>query len=168
MEEALLSSVLEDKAACCAKSPPSFSPHSPPFSLIPPFLPPFAIALGLGARVGCWRRGWPFLGIQELSQGVGPSKSWVRAGSYFHSGQPMAAKGTSHGHDQGLRWPQQALGDRMAKDSLIRLDSSPRGLLSLEPSGELRRQSSQGWLSHRPHRDTWLCGSGRPAQREPC
>ena len=70
----------------------------------------------------------------------------------------MAAKGTSHGHDQGLRWPQQALGDKMAKDSLIRLDSSPRGLLSLEPLGELRR-SSQSWLSHwspQGHLAPWL------------
>lgn len=58
----------------------------------------------------------------------------------------MAAKGTSHGHDQGLRWPYQALGDRMAKDSLIKFDSSPRGLLSLKPSGELRRLGSQSWL----------------------
>lgn len=89
------------------------------------FLPPFAIARGSGARVGCWRKGQPFPGVQELSQGVGPSKSWERAGSHFHSGQPMAAKVTSHGHDQGLRWPQQALGDRMAEDSLIRPDSSP-------------------------------------------
>lgn len=71
----------------------------------------------------------------------------------------MAAKGTSYGHDQGLRWPQQALGDRMAKDSLIRLDSSPRGLLSLEPSGELRRQGGQSWLCHwspQGHLAPWL------------
>lgn len=85
----------------------------------------------------------------EVSQGVGSSKPWVRAGSYFHSRQPMAAKGTSHGHVQGLRWPLQAPGDRIAKDSLIRLDSSPQGLLSLEPLGELRRQGSQSWLGHR-------------------
>lgn len=47
----------------------------------------------------------------------------------------------------------------MAKDSLIRPDSSLQGLLSLEPLGELRRQGSQGWLSHQSpqgHLAPWL------------
>lgn len=47
----------------------------------------------------------------------------------------------------------------MAKDSLIRLDSIPQGLLSSEPLGELRRQGSQGWLGHRSpqgHLAPWL------------